>query len=142
MNNSETKYQLYLNDAEEQLKSMEDNTIDLVVTSPPYDNLRSYMGVGDTWNHDKFCAIAKELYRVMKPGGVIVWVVNDKTEKGSETGTSFRQALHFMDIGFNLNDTMIWEKSNPMPQVKQPRYNQVFEYMFVFSKGTPKHLIL
>jgi site-specific DNA-methyltransferase (adenine-specific) len=138
MNNSETKYQLYLNDAEEQLKSMEDNTIDLVVTSPPYDNLRSYMGVVDTWNHDKFCAIAKELYRVMKPGGVIVWVVNDKTEKGSETGTSFRQALHFMDIGFNLNDTMIWEKSNPMPQVKQPRYNQVFEYMFVFSKGTPK----
>jgi site-specific DNA-methyltransferase (adenine-specific) len=138
MNNSETKYQLYLNDAEKQLKSMEDNTIDLVVTSPPYDNLRSYMGVGDTWNHDKFCAIAKELYRVMKPGGVIVWVVNDKTEKGSETGTSFRQALHFMDIGFNLNDPMIWEKSNPMPQVKQPRYNQVFEYMFVFSKGTPK----
>ena len=138
MNNSETKYQLYLNDAEEQLKSMEDNTIDLVVTSPPYDNLRSYMGVGDTWNHDKFCAIAKELYRVIKPGGVVVWVVNDKTEKGSETGTSFRQALHFIDIGFNLNDTMIWQKTNPMPQVKQPRYNQVFEYMFVFSKGSPK----
>ena len=74
----------------------------------------------------------------MKPGGVVVWVVNDKTEKGSETGTSFRQALHFMDIGFNLNDTMIWRKLNPLPVVKQPRYNPVFEYMFVFSKGTPK----
>ena len=129
---------LYNGDAEGILKSMEDNSVDCVVTSPPYDNLRSYMGVGDTWTHDKFCAIAKELYRVVKPGGVIVWVVNDKTEKGSETGTSFRQALYFMDIGFNLNDTMIWEKSNPMPQVKQPRYNQVFEYMFIFSKGAPK----
>lgn len=108
MNNSEMKYQLYLNDAEEHLKSMEDNTIDLVVTSCPYDSLRKYNGIGDTWNHNKFCAIANELYRVMKPGGVVVWVVNDKTERGSETGTSFRQALHFMDIGFNLNDTMIW----------------------------------
>lgn len=101
---------LYNGDAEDILKSMEDNSVDCVVTSPPYDNLRSYMGVGDTWNHSKFCAIAQELYRVVKPGGVVVWVVNDKTEKGSETGTSFRQALHFMDIGFNLNDTMIWPK--------------------------------
>ena len=84
-------------------------------------------GVGDTWNHSKFCAIAQELYRVVKPGGVVVWVVNDKTEKGSETGTSFRQALHFMDIGFNLNDTMIWTKKNPLPMLKQPRYNQAFE---------------
>ena len=138
MLSEEKKYSLYMGDAEEQLKKIEDNSIDLVVTSPPYDTLRKYNGISDTWNHNKFCAIANELYRVMKPGGVVVWVVNDKTEKGSETGTSFRQALHFMDIGFNLNDTMIWEKSNPMPQVRQPRYNQVFEYMFVFSKGTPK----
>lgn len=101
-------FTLYKEDAEEVLKSMEDNSVDLVVTSPPYDNLRHYSGIGDTWNHNKFCAIAQELYRVVKPGGVVVWVVNDKTEKGSETGTSFRQALHFMDIGFNLNDTMIW----------------------------------
>jgi site-specific DNA-methyltransferase (adenine-specific) len=129
---------LHKGDAETILKSIDENSIDCVVTSPPYDNLRSYLGVGNTWNHEKFCAIAKELYRVVKPGGVIVWVVNDKTEKGSETGTSFKQVLHFMDIGFNLNDTMIWKKSNPMPQVKQPRYNQVFEYMFVLSKGTPK----
>ena len=102
------KFTLYKEDAEEALKSVEDNSVDLVVTSPPYDNLRRYSGIGDTWNHNKFCAIAQELYRVVKPGGVVVWVVNDKTEKGSETGTSFRQALHFMDIGFNLNDTMIW----------------------------------
>ena len=106
--NNSVNTTLYNGDAEDILKSMEDNSVDCVVTSPPYDNLRSYMGVGDTWNHGKFCAIAQELYRVVKPGGVVVWVVNDKTEKGSETGTSFRQALHFMDIGFNLNDTMIW----------------------------------
>jgi site-specific DNA-methyltransferase (adenine-specific) len=131
-------YSINLADSEEYLRTIEDESVDLVVTSPPYDNLRSYMGIGDTWNHNKFCAIANELYRVMKPGGVVVWVVNDKTENGSETGTSFRQALHFIDVGFKLNDTMIWQKTNPMPQVKQPRYNQVFEYMFVFSKGTPK----
>ena len=106
--NNSVNTTLYNGDAEDILKSMEDNFVDCVVTSPPYDNLRSYMGVGDTWNHGKFCAIAQELYRVVKPGGVVVWVVNDKTEKGSETGTSFRQALHFMDIGFSLNDTMIW----------------------------------
>lgn len=129
---------LHKGDAETILKSLKDNTIDLVVTSCPYDSLRKYNGIGDTWNHNKFCAIANELYRVMKPGGVVVWVVNDKTEKGSETGTSFKQALHFMEIGFNLNDTMIWKKLNPLPAIKQPRYNQVFEYMFIFSKGTPK----
>lgn len=111
-------FTLYKGDAEEALKSMGDGTVDLVVTSPPYDNLRHYNGVGDIWNHNKFCAIANELYRVMKPGGVVVWVVNDKTEKGSETGTSFRQALHFMDIGFKLNDTMIWSKKKSAPTGK------------------------
>ena len=74
----------------------------------------------------------------MKVGGVVVWVIGKKTKNGSETGTSFKQALHFMEVGFNLNDTMIWRKTNPMPQVKQSRYNQEFEYMFVFSKGKPK----
>ena len=130
---------VYLGDSEVLLKELPDDYVDLVVTSPPYDNLRKYNGVGDTWNHEKFKKIANELERVLKPGGIIVWNVNDKTEGGSETGTSFRQSLYFMDeCGLRLNDTMIWLKSNPMPQVKQPRYNQVFEYMFVFSKGTPK----
>ena len=129
---------IYLGDSEELLKELPDDYVDLVVTSPPYDNLRKYNGVGDSWNHEKFQKIADELIRTLKPGGVIVWNVNDKTEGGSETGTSFRQALYFMDNGLRLNDTMIWLKTNPMPQVKQPRYNQVFEYMFVFSKGAPK----
>ena len=134
----ENNLNLLLGDAAEQLKTLSNESVDCVVTSPPYDSLRRYNGLGDTWNHDKFCKIAKELVRVLKPGGVIVWNVNDKTEKGSETGTSFRQALHFMDLGLNLNDTMIWKKLNPLPVVKQPRYNPVFEYMFIFSKGTPK----
>ena len=130
---------VYLGDAEELLMKVPDNFVDLIVTSPPYDNLRKYNGVGDTWNHGKFKNIAGELQRVLKPGGVLVWNVNDKTEKGSEICTSFRRALYFMDnCGLRLNDTMIWEKTNPMPQVKQPRYNQVFEYIFVFSKGAPK----
>ena len=129
---------VYNGDSCEILNEIEDNSIDLVVTSPPYDNLRKYDGAGDTWNHEKFKCVASNLYRVMKDGGVVVWVVNDKVENGSKSGTSFRQALYFMEIGFNLNDTMIWLKKNPMPVVKQPRYTPRFEYMFVFSKGKPK----
>ena len=125
-------------DCEKVLKHLKENYVDLVVTSPPYDDLRTYSNTLDDWNEEKCKAIIAELYRVMKPGGVVVWVVGDKTSGGSETGTSFRQALMFMEAGFLLNDTMIWEKKNPMPQVKQPRYSQVFEYMFVFSKGKPK----
>jgi site-specific DNA-methyltransferase (adenine-specific) len=108
-------------------------TVDLVVTSPPYDKMRLYRG----YQFD-FEAIAKELYRVIKPGGVLVWVVNDETVNGSETATTARQKLFFRDVsGFNLHDTMIWEKTNPLPVKEQKRYNQAFEYMLVFSKGTP-----
>lgn len=109
--------------------------IDLTVTSPPYDNLRSYNGQAP-FTFEKFQAVAAELYRVTKPGGVVVWVVGDATIKGSETGTSFRQALHFKEVGFNLHDTMIWTKSGP--PLTHNRYEQAFEYMFILSKGRPK----
>lgn len=114
------------------LKDLPDKCIDLTVTSPPYDNLRTYNG----FSFD-FEGIAKELYRVTKDGGVVVWIVADATVNGSETGTSFRQALYFKETGFNLHDTMIWEK----PSLTFPnryRYWQSFEYMFVLSKGKPK----
>lgn len=130
--------ELYNEDCEITLSKMKEESVDLVVTSPPYDNLRHYNNTLSGWNHEKFEKIAEGLYHVMKPGGVVVWVVNDKTDGGSETGTSFRQALSFIEKGFLLNDTMIWQKKNPLPQVKQPRYNQVFEYMFILSKGKPK----
>lgn len=129
---------LYNNDAELVLAELDTESIDLVVTSPPYDNLRTYKGAGDSWSFDKFKKIANQLVRVIKRGGVIVWIVNDAVVDGSETGTSFRQALYFKEKGLNLHDTMIWSKTNPMPQVIQPRYNQVFEYMFILSKGKPK----
>ena len=135
---AEPIYEIMNGDAEDWLLDIDKESVDLVVTSPPYDSLRNYNGVGDTWNEDKFKIIAIRLWDVLRPGGVVVWVVNDKTEKGSKTGTSFRQALYFQSIGFNLNDVMIWRKTNPMPQVKQPRYTQCFEYMFIFSKGKPK----
>jgi DNA modification methylase len=116
------------------MKSWPDECIDLTVTSPPYDNLRDYKG----YTFD-FETIAKELYRITKPGGVVVWVVSDATINGSETGTSFRQALYFKEIGFNLHDTMIWLKPNPTPtDPKCLRYYNAFEYMFIFSKGKPK----
>lgn len=113
------------------LRTFPDNCIDLTVTSPPYDNLRTYHG--HTWD---FEGVAQELYRVTKPGGVAVWVVADATINGSETGTSFRQALRFMEIGFKLHDTMIYHKVNPLPRQRN-RYEQAFEYMFVLSKGVP-----
>lgn len=128
---------IYGDAAEALTEQLAESCVDLVVTSPPYDDLRKYNGVGDSWNEEKFKEIARGIYRVVKPGGVVVWVVNDKTEGGGETGTSFKQALYFMELGFKLNDTMIWRKTNPMPQVKQPRYTQCFEYMFAFSKGKP-----
>ena len=120
------------NECLEVMKTMEDNYVDLTVTSPPYDNLRDYNG----YSFD-FEGIAKELFRVTKEGGVVVWVVGDATVKGSETGTSFKQALYFKEIGFNLHDTMIYKKVNPMP-LQHNRYLPCFEYMFVFSKGVPK----
>jgi DNA modification methylase len=122
--------QLYNGDCAEIMQQFPDNYIDLTVTSPPYDNLRAYKGF--TFN---FEAIADQLYRITKPGGVVVWVVGDATIKGSETGTSFKQALYFKSIGFNLHDTMIWEKTAMLPT--QDRYYNIFEYMFVFSKGKP-----
>lgn len=129
---------LYNGDSEEVLKGLPDECIDLVITSPPYDDLRKYNGIGAMWNRDKFQSIADQLVRVLKPGGVIVWNVYDKTEKGTKSGTSLEQCLYFRDKGLNINDYMIWRKTNPLPVVKQPRYNPCFEFMFVLSKGKPK----
>ena len=123
-------------DCLELMKEIPDKSVDLTVTSPPYDNLRSYNGNIEHWSFEKFQAIAKELYRVTKQGGVVVWIVGDATINGSETGTSFKQALYFKEIGFNLHDTMIYQKNNPMP-IQHNRYQPCFEYMFILSKGKP-----
>lgn len=115
------------------LAGFSDDIIDLTVTSPPYDNLRDYNGY--TFEFEK---IAQQLWRVTKPGGVVVWVVADATIDGSETGTSFRQALYFMGLGFNLHDTMIYDrKKSATYDPRNKRYKHQFEYMFIFSKGTP-----
>lgn len=109
------------------------NFIDLTVTSPPYDDLRTYNGYCFDFEN-----VAKELFRVTKQGGVVVWVVGDKTQNGSETLTSFKQALYFKEIGFNVHDTMIYKKNNVYAHdPRNKRYKQCFEYMFVFSKGKP-----
>lgn len=129
--------QVILSNCIEGMKTLEDEVIDLCVTSPPYDDLRSYND-SSSWNFETFKEVAQQLYRVMKVGGVVVWVVGDATVKGSETGSSFRQCLHFMDLGFVLHDTMIYEKNgSPFPARRDGnRYSQVFEYMFVLSKKT------
>lgn len=114
-------------------------SIDLTVTSPPYDNLRTYNGSLNDWNDAKWQAILRELFRLTKPGGVVVWVVNDATVNGSETGTSFKQALYAMQCGFRLHDTMIWAKPTfSAVGALAARYAPIFEFMFVFSKGAPK----
>jgi len=123
-----------LGDCVEIMKSFGDESVDLTVTSPPYDNLRTYNGY--SFN---FESIALELFRITKPGGVVVWVVGDSVINGSESATSFRQALFFKEIGFNLHDTMIYEKSKAhVYDPRQHRYKNTFEYMFVLSRGKPK----
>lgn len=114
------------------MSRMASGVVDLVLTSPPYDNLRKYEG----YSFD-FEKVAQELYRVVKNDGVVVWVVGDATHKGSESGTSFRQALYFMELGFKLHDTMIYEKNSPAypARADSNRYTQIFEYMFIFAKG-------
>lgn len=115
------------------LSGFESMSVDMIITSPPYDNLRRYDGYSFP-----FEKIAVELVRIIREGKVIVWIVADATIGGSETGTSFRQALFFKELGMNLHDTMIFKKRNAIPQIYRKRYTNEFEYMFVFSKGKLK----
>lgn len=123
--------QIFCDDCQVVLESISSETVDLTVTSPPYDSLRDYEGYSFP-----FFDIAEQLFRVTKKGGVVVWVVGDQTINGSESGNSFRQALDFQRIGFNIHDTMIYEKHN-FSNPSKNRYHQIFEYMFIFSKGKP-----
>ena len=121
------------------MQSLEGGSVDLTVTSPPYDDLRTYND-SSKWDFNVFKDVAQELWRVTTDGGVVMWNVNDATINGGESGSSFRQALYFMDMGFRLHDTMIYEKSGISfaSGAKSVRYSQAFEYMFVLSKGKPK----
>lgn len=119
------------------MRNMDAESVDLVVTSPPYDDLRNYKGFSFDFEN-----VAQELLRVVKTGGVIVWIVSDATKEYSESGTSFRQALYFKEIGFNLYDTMIWCKDGGGAVGSNFSYTQNFEYMFVLSKGKPKAINL
>jgi DNA modification methylase len=116
------------------MKTLPDNSLKFTLTSPPYDDIRDYKGYSFPFEE-----IAQELWRVTRPGGVIAWNVADATVKGSETGTSMRQALYFMSLGFKLHDTMIYAKKNPMPaSVSSKRYHQSWEYIFILSKDAPE----
>ena len=130
---------LYLGNCIDVMATFPNECIDLTVTSPPYDNMRTYNNTCE-WNFDVFKKIAKELFRITKWGGVIVWVVSDSTNDGTESGTSFKQALYFKETGFNLHDTMIWAKDGGGAIGSNLCYTQNFEYMFVFSKGKPQHV--
>ncbi|MCS6795108.1 MAG: site-specific DNA-methyltransferase [Raineya sp.] len=124
---------IYCEDCLATMQKMPNNFVDFIITSPPYDDIRNYNGY-----RFEFEKIAHELYRILKEGSVMIWVVADATINGSETGTSFKQALYFKEqVGFLLHDTMIYYKNNPMPQTGK-RYHQHFEYMFAFSKGSPR----
>lgn len=132
---------IFLGDSSDSLKNIASNSVNLVITSPPYDNLRNY----ESLTFEVFTTIANELYRILVGGGVIVWVVGDSVIKGSETGSSFKQVLYFKDIGFNIHDTMLYEKNTSSfpAKVSGNRYTQIFEYTFILSKGKPNtaHLI-
>lgn len=131
---SKNDIEVYNQDCLEYLKQQPDNSIKFTLTSPPYDDIRDYKGYSFPFEE-----IAQELWRVTKVGGVIAWNVADATVKGSETGTSMRQALYFMSLGFRLHDTMIYLKKNPMPaSVNSKRYHQAWEYIFILSKDAPE----
>ena len=123
---------IYRSDCVEFMKSMDENSIDLTVTSPPYDELRDYKGYSFDFEN-----IAKQLFRVTKKGGIVVWVVGDKIKKGNKTLTSFKQALYFQQVGFNVHDVMIYRKKNT-PFMRSNAYTNCFEFMFVLSKDSPK----
>lgn len=127
--------EIFNGDCIEVMRSLKPGSVDLTVTSPPYDDLRSYNGNNNEWGPHVWKEIIKQLYRLTKDGGVVVWIVGDATINGSETGTSFAQALHAKECGFLLHDTMIYQKRTIYPPSN--RYYQNFEYMFVFSKGKP-----
>ena len=137
---------IFLGNAADIMRKMPDNYVDLTVTSPPYDNLRTYKGkIKDDIKFDDyfsfpFVEMAQELFRITKDGGIVVWVVNDQIVDGGETGNSFRQALKFQEIGFKIYDTMIYHK-NGAPFPETGRYSQVFEYMFVFLKGNKPNTV-
>lgn len=133
MNNA----QLIHSDCLSAMNKIDESSIDLTVTSPPYDNLRNYSN-SLAWDDNIWMAIIKELYRITASGGVVVWVVGDATVKGNESGTSFKQALYFKEIGFNLLDTMIYSKSGGGAVGSNNAYWSGFEYMFVFTKGRLK----
>ena len=131
---------IYLGDAVSIMKNMPDNSVDMVLTSPPYDNQRTYNGeikkdvIFDNYFSFPFVDMAEELFRIMKDGSIMVWIVNDQIVNGGESGNSFRQALKFQEIGFKIYDTMIYHK-NGAPFPETGRYSQVFEYMFILLKG-------
>ncbi len=127
-------FQIHCGEASEVMSKMETESVDCVVTSPPYDKLREYGGQNDF----NFPLIAAGLFRVLKPGGILCWNVGDAVVDGSETLTSMRQAIHFVDVaGFRMHDTMIWQKPN-FSNPSHNRYHQIWEYVFVLSKGKPK----
>lgn len=131
---SNSTVEIYNQDCVEYLASLPNNSIKFVLTSPPYDDIRDYKGYSFP-----FETIAQQLWRTVQSGGVIAWNVADATVKGSETGTSMRQALYFMSLGFRLHDTMIYAKKNPMPAgVSSKRYHQAWEYVFILSKDAPE----
>jgi DNA modification methylase len=136
--------QVYNQNCIDGMNAMDAESVDLCVTSPPYDDLRTYND-SSKWDFNVFKDVAHSLTRVLKPGGVIMWNVGDATIKGSETGSSFRQCLHFMDAcGMTLHDTMIYQKTGTAfaSGPASVRYTQVFEYCFILSKGKPKTINL
>jgi DNA modification methylase len=126
-------FKIYRENCIDTLSRMEDDVLDMTITSPPYDDLRDYNGY-----HFPVEQIAAGLFAKTSPGGVVIWVVGDRTYNGSESLSSFVHAFAFRDAGFRVHDTMIYAKNNPIPSDCGKRYRQSFEYMFCFSKGQPK----
>ena len=118
-------------DSAEVLKNFPDNSIDMVVTSPPYDGLRDYNGFSLDLHK-----IGKEIYRVLKDGGIAVMVIQDATKDFAKSLTSFRTIVDWCDnVGFRLFETVIYHKNGTEGAWWKQRFRVDHEYMPIFMKG-------
>lgn len=123
--------QIICGDSVEILRSFPDNSIDIVVTSPPYDAIRDYKG----FSYDLH-ATGKEIQRVLKLGGVAVIVIQDQTKNFGKTLTSFRTILDWCDsFGFKLFETVIYRKYGAEGAWWNKRFRVDHEYIPIFLKG-------
>lgn len=123
--------EIYCIDCVEGMKKIPDNSVDIVVTSPPYDGIRDYNG----FNFDLH-ETGRGLIRILKEGGIVAMVIQDQTKNFGKTLTSFKTIIDWCDnIGFKLFECVIYRKHGSEGAWWTNRFRVDHEYMPIFLKG-------